>query len=323
MSPPDFPLIDAYLHVGRPRFGGPGQMLSFMDRFGIDRAVAVHGPRLIDGDAFTAIERAAPGRCRFVSVPPPANMSGKAREAHIAAMLDFGAIGFRLQAEEYRDPALLDAVGARDGIVFAIDPLVQPDYVAILTEWLARWPKAAVVLPHCIKLDLSQFNEQATSELVAHPRVHPIISRQTGASSEAFPHRDLWQWVERLVELGAGPRLMWASEYPVFFTRAEPLTSVRDWFLETGLLSDETELRGFFGGRAVRLFFDRFGAARPDTEAPSLPPPLDPVPLKDFHLASDVHGSLIDAFVDEAAYLRSSYHEYVNARLRGAGEGAE
>lgn len=305
-------MIDAYAHVGRPRFGGAAEFLRFLDRAGVAQAVAVHGPGLVDGRAFEEIEAAAPGRCRFVSVPPPADLPRGDRDAAVARALEAGIVGFRLQKADYDEARLIAATGAAGGWLFAIDPFDDPAYAHTLLDWLDRHGAARVALPHFVKPDTGLLDRPGIAELLAHPKVFPILSRQTGASAEPFPYRDLWPWVERLFEAGAGERLLWASEYPVYLTRGEPLDSLTGWAFETGLF-DASARAGFHGERARALFFGGAGGLRGDL--PDFPPPAAPVPLKGFALDPDLHAALLARHMADG-FGAEDYCATVNRAIR-------
>ncbi len=294
--------IDAYMHVGRPRFGSAAEALATMDRWGTARAVLVLGPGVPDVGALAEAARLGGGRIRAIGVP-----FGETPERRLEAarlMMAAGAIGFRLQqAEPFDNPALMDELGAANGWAFATDPILTPRHSAFYLAWLARFPGARVAAPHFLRPSPDDLDREDVGALLAHDRFFPIFSRQGGVGSrQPHPHGDLLPWVERAIAACGWDRVLWGSEYPVLFWRNEQIPQARGWIRALGVQATDSEFEAFTGGNAARLFFAQPAPAAFEPAIPdwlraygSGPVPLSPV--TGVKLPADVYAPLMSAFL--------------------------
>ena len=136
-------MIDAYMHVGEPRFGSAAEALASCDAWGIHKVVLVLGPGVPDIAALVEAQRARPERIRTIGIP-----YGETEERRlICAEVCWaaGVIGFRLQQDEPLDnPRLMDELGNRGGWAYATDPLLSERHTAFYLEWLDRYPEARI-----------------------------------------------------------------------------------------------------------------------------------------------------------------------------------
>ncbi|MBN1582109.1 MAG: hypothetical protein JXA89_15505 [Anaerolineae bacterium] len=91
-------VVDAYMHVGQPRFGSAGEALMVCDRWGIHKTVLVFGPGIPDIAALARAHRAHPDVVRTMGVP-----YGDTPERRLVcgeACFETGAIGLHLQQDE-------------------------------------------------------------------------------------------------------------------------------------------------------------------------------------------------------------------------------
>ena len=97
-------LVDAYMHVGKSRFGSAKDTLKAMDANGIEKAVLVHGPFHPDIEAFNDARELSADRLRCIGVPL-AKWQGSREQNHdlVDLMIEVGVIGFRIQGDEYFD----------------------------------------------------------------------------------------------------------------------------------------------------------------------------------------------------------------------------
>ena len=62
-------IVDAYMHVGQPRFGSAAEALAACDRWGTNKAVLVLGPGVPDIPALVEARRARPDAIRTIGIP--------------------------------------------------------------------------------------------------------------------------------------------------------------------------------------------------------------------------------------------------------------
>lgn len=320
---PASPVIDAYMHVGSPRFGTARQALAAMDHWGTDGTVLVLGPRVPDIAALIEAQRARPRRIRAVGIPY--GDTPQRRLVCAEACLTAGAIGIRLQGDEpLENPAVTDLLGGSGRWIYATDPLASPRHTALYLEWLARYPQARLAAPHFLRPTLALLDDPLAEELARHPRFCAILSRQGQVGSrEPYPFRDLRPWVERLMEWCGPERMFWGSEYPVIYWRGEQIDQTRRWLRDLGLEMSDEAYAAVTGGNARRLFFD---SPAPRVQEPALPawlrdyPPPGPVPLlptAPLQLPIDLYRVLFDAYAERnRPEAPLTFAEYCAERLR-------
>jgi hypothetical protein len=316
-------MIDAYMHVGEPRFGSAAEALTTCDTWGIQKAVLVLGPGVPDIAALVQAQRARPDRIRTIGIPYGATEEQRlvCAEACWAA----GVIGFRLQQDEPLDnPRLMDELGARGGWAYATDPLLGERHTAFYLEWLDRYPRARIGAPHFVSTDLCRLDDERAEALLKHPRFCAIFSRHGQKGSRyPYPHPDLRPWVERVLAWCGWERVLWGSEYPVLYWRGEQIDGARDWLGELGVQMSAEQRAAYLGGNAERLFFQEDS---PAVREPATPdwlhnyPRTRPIQIAStgpFELPPDVYAPLL------SAYLRRNrpgealtFAEYLVERLR-------
>ena len=263
------PLVDAYCHIGLPRFSAANDAWATLGLAGIDRAVFVLGPMVPDyAELFLALEQHG-NRVRAVGIP-----FGRTH-AQIVEVTELqlrgGVTGLRVQEPDLlTSEAFLRVIGARGRWLYAINVFRTPEVTRSLLDWLERYPDARIAAPHFLHagaLLRGDVGDSLRRNLVSHPHFHPIFSRQGGVGSQRpYPHEDLRPWVEQVIELAGWERILWGSEYPVLYWRNETLAGCRDWLPALGVGADEARLAGFLGGNAARaLFADPPPAAEPVT----------------------------------------------------------
>ncbi|MGI6368854.1 MAG: amidohydrolase family protein [Anaerolineae bacterium] len=315
--------VDAYMHVGAPRFGTAAQALAACDRWGTAAAVLVLGPRVPDIAALVEAQRTSPDRFRAVGIP--FGDTADRRLACVEATLEAGAIGIRMQGDELlQNPVVLARLGESGRWIYATDPLASERHTATLLEWLARYPTARVGAPHCLRPTLAPLDDPLAEELFRHPRFFAILSRQGQAgSSLAWPWEDLRPWVQRLLAWCGQARMLWGSEYPVIYWRGEQIDGTRRWLTDIAAGLDAEALSAVLGGNARRLFFQQ---PAPPVHMPQLPlwladyPPPGPVPLeptRQFQLPIELYQPLYDQYAEQNCPEHPlSMAEFVLARLR-------
>ena len=325
-------MIDAYMHVGEPRFGTAAEALGTCDAWGIDKTVLVLGPGVPDIAALVQAQHARPDRVRAIGIPYGETEAQRlvCAEACWAA----GAIGFRLQQDEPREnPTLMAELGARGGWAYATDPLAGERHTAFYLEWLARYPRARIGAPHFLSTNVSRLDDELAEQLLKHPRFHAIFSRHGQKGSACpYPHPDLRPWVERTLAWCGWDRVLWGSEYPVLYWRGERIDEARAWLGTLRIVMTEAERAAYLGGNAARLFFQD---AAPAVQEPVLHDGLRTLPewLRNyprtrrvqiaptgpFELPPEVYAPLLSAYVRRNRPEASlTFVEFLAEQLRAA-----
>jgi hypothetical protein len=244
-------MIDAYCHVGLPRFGTAEEALAIADLYGIQKSVLVLGPQVPDFQTLIQAIQQHTDRIRGVGIP-----FGNTPEQQIEStkiLLQAGVIAMRLQGNECL-PEILTQIGESDRCIYAIGLRSGGTLAQTHINWLEKYPNGKVFAPHFLSPDVAKI-DGALIDLLKHPRFFPIFSRHGGlGSQEPYPHTDLKPWVERTIELADYDRILWGSECPVLYWRNETMPSCQNWLSE--LLGTEN-LNGFLGENAQREIFDK------------------------------------------------------------------
>jgi hypothetical protein len=253
------PLIDAYLHVGQPRFGSANEALDTLARSSITRGILVLGPAIPDLYALREAQLRAGQNIRCIGIP-----FGQTPQqiAELTEMqLRMGVSGMRFMPFELEPfVQVAEMVGEAGRWLFFINPHTNASVTRYLLAWLEKYPAARIAAPHflCPKpLKESCADLGATKALLEHPRFVAILSRHGGVgSSHPYPHNDLRPWLDDIIELVGWERVLWGSEYPVLYWRNEQLDSAAQWLTQLGMQISEQHQQLFFHLNAQRLFFD-------------------------------------------------------------------
>lgn len=257
------PVIDAYAHVGMPRFVTIDDYLGVMARSGIDRAVLCSFDSSPDLAAIHGAISRWPEKFRGLGVP--LGNDRQEMEAATRAQLAAGFSGLRLSDADVRErPWLLDIIASYGAVAIVCGQVTSPDCARLLLENLERNPQAIVIGGHFAGGgEPSILAGGAVGALLSHPRFHVVFSRHGGFSAEAIAG-----WAEAVVAHTGWQRILWGSEVPVLFWRNETIASAMSW---VDRLSPAAEERAaFFGGNAARLYFGR------DTSTAPLTLPFEP-----------------------------------------------
>ncbi len=332
-------LIDAYAHVGEPRFGTAAQAAAFLQTVGVERMALVLFPGSPDLDGIDQAHALLGSRVRVFGMPYG---SSEAEVVEIAeAQLDAGVVGLRIDNRELTAyPALLDLLGSRTAVIYATNPVAAPGNCGRLAEWLDRYPGCAVAAPHFLNLTVPPAGSKLREELerlTGHPRFAAIFSRQGGMGSAlAYPHEDFRPWVEYVVDRCGWHRIMFGSEYPVLFWRNERYDECRDW-LETLLpgafegTGGDKRRHAYLGGNAERFVFGRTLPPRSPVRKPAWLAgrfdPNGPVTIfpKGFTLPMTVYSDYLAGYLEvcgRAGSLRSPTFEQYLAVCLGRGRDA-
>lgn len=243
-------VIDAYAHVGMPRFVSVPDYIGVMDRGGIDRAVLCSFDSSPDLAAIHGAMSRWPERFRGLGVP--LGIDRAEIEAAVLAQVAAGFSGIRLSDEDVRERAwLLDIIAAHGAIAIVCGQVASVDNARILLQHLERNAEAIAIGGHFAGGgDPSAISIGPVAELFRHPRFHVVFSRHGGFQASMIEH-----WAEAIVAHTGWERILWGSEVPVLFWRDETIGSAMGWV--DRLAPTAEERAAFFGGNAARLYFSR------------------------------------------------------------------
>jgi hypothetical protein len=262
-------IVDAYAHVGLPRFIAIDDYRALMAEANIDAAVLVAFGACADLRRIHSACKAYPERFRAVGVP-----LGRDRcevESFLSAQLAAGFAGIRVEPRHIREqPWILDLVWRHDGFVYAVGDLSAEEDATTLLRALNSGEGRLVVAPHMAGCGRGRAEEPrgAWDELLGHERFAVIMSRQG-----AYPAAIAASWAQVLVARVGLRRLMWGSEVPVLFWRDESLFDALHWYDQLALAPGLR--RDFLAANATRLLFERPVEVRP------LNLPFEPVTRQD------------------------------------------
>lgn len=249
-DPPD-EVVDAYSHVGLPRFQDLLAYETVMAGAGVSRAVLSAFSSSPDLDALHRAVSAAPGRYRAAGIP-----IGRSRdevEGGVRAQADAGFTVLRLVDEDVLDrPWLLELMAERRmvvlvcGAVFSTEPGAR-----VLVQHLERHTDAVVVGGHFGgPRDPQALASGAVRALFEHDRSAVVFSRHG-----AFPPEVVEPWARAVLALAGWAGVMWGAESPVLHWRNETIGSALSWIDRFG--PSGAERAAYLGGNALRIFFAR------------------------------------------------------------------
>ncbi len=243
-------MIDAYAHVGLPRFQTVARYRVLMDSVGIRQAVLCSFDSSPDLAAIHAAFTAAPLKFRGIGVPLGRDRTEM--EAGCRAQLAAGFSGLRLtEADVAERPWLLDIVAQAEAVAIVVGQVSSPSCARALASHLARAEALRIVGGHFAGMGHPRaLADGAAAELFAHPRFHVTFSRHGG-----YPEAALRDWAEAVIARTGWGRVTWGSEAPVLFLRDETLPSAVAWI--DRLAPTEPERAAFFEANARALYFDR------------------------------------------------------------------
>ncbi len=242
-------VIDAYSHVGLPRFQDLVSYQTVMGSAGVRSAVlSAFGSSPDLGGLHRAIS-SAPEHYRAAGIP--IGRTRKEVENGIRAQSNAGFTIMRLDDEDIRDrPWLLQVLAERTMVVLVCGAAFSTeDGARLLLQHLERHPDAAVVGGHFGgPRDPKVLDSGAVRELFGHGRCAVVFSRHGG-----FRPHVVEPWAQALLELTGWKRVMWGAESPVLHWRNETVLSALSW-IDRFSPSQEDRL-AYLGGNARRVFF--------------------------------------------------------------------
>ena len=272
------PVIDAQVHVyernhpGRPwvdTLHGPPEvtgdaMVAAMDAVGVDGAllVSVHTMYRYDASYALQVHAAHPGRFALIKPVDPTDPAVAETIADWKATPGTVAIRIMLRGEVSTDPAdpgLDRVLAAAAKHAFPVNLLAygRLDQVRAMA---ARHPDTQLVVDH---LGLQQpYEPPAPAEpwadlprllaLAALPNVAVKITGACTLSQEAFPYRDIWDPLGRILDAFGLDRCLWGTDW----TRAVALLTYAqgvEAFRVTDRVTDADRAR-LMGGTVQRIY---------------------------------------------------------------------
>lgn len=307
-------MIDAYAHVGLPRFQTVANHLAVMESMGIRKALVCAFDSCTD---LATVHRAvALNPLRFRGLGLALGRDRGETEHAIARQIEAGFVGLRVNVSDLRDrPWILDALRRHGGFAFMVGQNALADAALDLLRYLDSAADALVVGGHFAgPADPAMLERPGpVRELFGHPRFAVVMSRQG-----IFARAQIETWALALIEVVGWTRLLWGTEAPVLYWRDEPVRTTPGWIER--FRPSPAERAAFFTDNAQRLIFDR----------PAAPPaplglPFDPaafelpreVPMWPFGLPMDtgLPARLIDGWMAWGGEARGPLSAYLGEVL--------
>ena len=306
-------IIDAWGHVSLPRFLSAEEYLALLDANGAEAAIV--GTAATCPDLRELSRAAVQYPARFRTIGMAMGKSPEERSACIAAQMDCGFTGIRLQTDlVVREPALLDILGKAQGTPYMEGNEGYRVAARQLLDFLDRYPNCIVCGTHFAgPTDPAIFSKQElVGRLFRHPRFLVIFSRQGYMDPEP-----LKLWTRALVELTGWDRILYGSEFPVALWRDETFHSTQGWIDTVWLQPTPAERAKFFYENAHKHFFEKDRPARPidakwertDWKTDS---PVWLFQKKGVDLPEEAHRKILLAYLKQGGDVKAgSYRDFV------------
>ncbi len=327
--------IDAYAHIGFPRFGTPNELIDIWQQWDVHGGCIALPPGMPDFRGLDRARQRLGDRVRLFGIPYGDDSASRRELAEI--QVRFGVSGMRLMPNEVlENPDVLAVLGEAGLCLMAINVYETSRLTRTVLDWLERYPNGTIAAPHFLRpaaidgdaCSPGVEDPGAFRDLLRHPRMHAIFSRHGGISSRPYPHEDLYPWVEDVVPLLTWERVLWGSELPVVYHRDEQVDGARDWLKRLGVPMGETEAAAYLGGNAARLFFASPPPTPDDVSVPAwvesglrdFIEANEPVPVVrtgPLELPLDLHGRLMSRYIArQFGDPELSFQEFLADELR-------
>jgi len=243
-------MLDAYAHLGRPRFLSLEDYRLLMAAHGIEGALVC--PFECCPDLAEVHRALATDGARFRGLGLPLGRGDAEIAAGIRAQMAAGFCGMRLPASQVAEqPALLDLLAGLGGIALVVGEKGLAAAAPALVAHLERHREAIVIGGHFAgPTDPAILTgNPAVAALFGHPRFYVVFSRQG-----YFPPATIEAWAGAVLERVGWARVMWGSEAPVLFWRDERLAVEKAWI--DRFKPDAATRAAFYTGTLRRLVFD-------------------------------------------------------------------
>jgi predicted TIM-barrel fold metal-dependent hydrolase len=258
---------DAWYHPVANEQGTAHQLTDLFDAYGSRHALVVGPNSGYDTDNRCLLDFLARGNGRFKGVAVVDNDIGR---SELERLRGLGIVGITMQAallgvDHFRDTTtLLHDLAALD--MFA-DVQVDGDQLIEMAPILEP-SGVRILIDHCGRPDptagLSQPGFRSLLHLASSGRYFVKISGLVKCSTETYPWRDSWPFVEALLEAFTPDRCMWGSDWP-FLRAPERIDYGLVLALVERLIPDPAHRRKVLWDTPMRIFgFDSSRAQRDD-----------------------------------------------------------
>jgi len=247
-----FEHIDAYFHLGLPRFVNVEQTLQVMDAHGIDRAIVAGADTCPD---LAEVSRAIVDYGdRFRAVGVPLGNSLDEITDGISHQAACGFLGIRIfdrMIAEY--PSLLRVMGDLALIPYVVGGPALAPAAQLLVDFLEGGSNRWVVAPHFAgATDPGVLDcPGSVRDLFQHPRFLVIFSRHG-----AYDQLVVRLWAKKLVAALGWERILFGSEFPVCLWRNECYQSTLDWAKTLDVPFSAEQQKGFYGEKVRKAIWD-------------------------------------------------------------------
>lgn len=303
--------IDAYGHIGLPRFTSAEAFLALMDRHGVERTLLSTAQFCPDLMELARAVSLAP--TRFQALGLPLGTDRTAVRHSIEAQLQAGFCGIRIAAAQAQeDPELLEIIGrhGKFALIVAFEP--WSPYAPLLVDFLDRYPRSFIIGGHFAGPGdpLLLTRDARMARLFEHERFVVAFTRQG-----LFAPAVLDPWARALVDCMGWNRILWGSEWPVALWRDESYADTMrfvDRFNPT-----EAQRHRFFYQNARDLIFSSTPATHIAASAQyDLMPHKVPSDIHLFpgglHLPEPLHQRVATAYLQSPERDTMRYSAFVN-----------
>jgi predicted TIM-barrel fold metal-dependent hydrolase len=307
-------MLDAYAHLGQPRFLGLDAYRRLMAAHGIEGALVCAFESCPD---LAEVHRAiAADPQHFRGLGLPLGRDDREIAAGIRAQMAAGFCGMRLPATLVGErPGVLDLLAELGGIALVVGEHGLAAGAAALVGHLERHREAIVIGGHFAGPSDPGLlaSNHAVATLFAHPRFFVVFSRQG-----FWPAAVIEPWARAVLAKVGWGRVVWGSEVPVLFWRDERLAEQIRWI--DRFAPDAAAREAFTAGTLRRLVFD--APARP---VRPLDLPYDPWALETkrkspfaphgLDIEPEIVGRLIQGWLAEGGEARGTMVSYLERQL--------
>ncbi|MDB5704021.1 MAG: hydrolase [Sphingomonas bacterium] len=185
--------------------------------------------------------------------------------ARIEALASAGAlVGLRPMVQDlapgwFDDPALDAGLACLAAADLSLDALIRPHHLAALDRLASRHPTLRIVIDHAAKPAIGDDGYAAWHEAIAplarHANVACKLSGLLTETAPGQPPRAVLPYLDAIVALFSGDRVIWGSDWPVLNLRGD----YGGWLATARAAIPPVDRDAVFGGN-VRRFYPRMPA---------------------------------------------------------------
>jgi predicted TIM-barrel fold metal-dependent hydrolase len=242
--------IDAYAHIGLPRFAAAEELIRELDRNGVQKAIVAAADTCPDIHEILRAIRRYPDRLRGVGVPLGRTFN-ELRDS-LRQQAACGFLGIRIFDRMIAEfPELLQEMAELKLVPYVVGGAGLAPAASLLADFLAGAPDRLVVAPHFGgAADPAVLDAPGpVRDLFSHPRLLVIFSRHG-----AYDAQLVQSWASALIEKAGPERILYGSEFPVCLWRNESYQSTLNW---AQTLDPAPDPDRFYGGNARRYLWEK------------------------------------------------------------------